>query len=96
MNLPNDCQIKKRTISLEKAFPLKGLSAKLTGLRGISTKKEFDLLIKLLFCGDGRTRTAVQTPHQTAFYTLSLALVFVQGLPSDGPPKAYPLDLSGA
>ena len=48
------------------------------------------------FCGDGRTRTAVQTPHQTAFYTLSLTLVFDQGLPSDRLPKAYPLDLSGA
>ena len=53
-------------------------------------------LIISLNCGDGRTRTAVQTPHQAAFYTLSLALVFVQGLPSDRLPKAYPLDLSGA
>ena len=95
MNLPNDCQIKKRTISLEKAFPLKGLSAKLTGLRGISTKKEFDLLIKLLFCGDGRTRTAVQTPHQIAFYTLSLTLVFDHELPSDMPFMTYPLNLGG-
>ena len=32
MNLPNDCRIKERTINLEKAFPLKGLSAKLTGV----------------------------------------------------------------
>ena len=55
-----------------------------------------NLLIISVICGDGRTRTAVQTPHQTAFYTLSLALVFVQGLPSDRPPKAYPLNLSGA
>ena len=47
-------------------------------------------------CGDGRTRTAVQTPHQAAFYTLSLALVFDLGLPSDRLPEAYPLDLSGA
>ena len=46
-------------------------------------------------CGDGRTRTAVQTPHQAAFYTLSLTLVFDQGLPSDRLPRAYPLDLSG-
>ena len=53
-------------------------------------------LIISLNCGDGRTRTAVQTPHQRAFYTLSLALVFDQGLPSDRLPKAYPLDLSGA
>ena len=53
-------------------------------------------LIISLNCGDGRTRTAVQTPHQRAFYTLSPTLVFDQGLPPDGLPKAYPLDLSGA
>ena len=52
-------------------------------------------LIISLNCGDGRTRTAVQTPHQRAFYTLSPALVFGQGLPPDGLPKAYPLNLSG-
>ena len=46
-----------------------------------------------LVCGDGRTRTAVQTPHQAAFYMLSLALVFDQGLPSDRLPRAYPLGL---
>ncbi len=48
------------------------------------------------YCGDGRDRTAVQTPHQRAFYTLSLTLFFVQGLPPDRLPKAYPLNLSGA
>ena len=47
------------------------------------------------FRGDGRTRTAVQTPHQRAFYTLSPALVFDQRLPPDRLPKAYPLNLSG-
>ena len=47
------------------------------------------------FGGDGRTRTAVQTPHQTAFYTLSLTLIFDYGLPSDRLSKAYPLNLSG-
>ena len=47
------------------------------------------------FCGDGRTRTAVQTPHQRAFYTLSLPLVFVVRLPEDRPSYAYPLSLSG-
>ena len=47
-------------------------------------------------CGDGRTRTAVQTPHQRAFYTLSLALVFDRELPPDRLLKAYPLNLSGA
>ena len=48
-----------------------------------------------LFCGDGRTRTAVQTPHRAAFYTLSLTLVFDQELPSDRPLKTYPLRLGG-
>ena len=43
-----------------------------------------------LFCGDGRTRTAVQTPHQAAFYTLSLSLIFDCRLPEDGLPEAYP------
>ena len=52
-------------------------------------------LIINLNCGDGRTRTAVQTPHQTVFYTLSQTLVFDRGLPPDRLPKAYPLDLSG-
>ena len=53
-------------------------------------------LILNLNCGDGRTRTAVQTPHQRAFYTLSLPLVFDQGLPEDRLPETYPLNLSGA
>ena len=53
-------------------------------------------LIISLNCGDGRTRTAVQTPHQRAFYTLRLPLVFDQGLPEDRLPKTYPLNLSGA
>ena len=61
-----------------------------------SVCKTSNWLIYNLNCGDGRTRTAVQTPHQTAFYTLSLALVFDLGLPSDRLPEAYPLDLSGA
>ena len=53
-------------------------------------------LIISLNCGDGRTRTAVQTPHQRAFYTFSLPLVFDQGLPEDRLPETYPLNLSGA
>ena len=52
-------------------------------------------LIISLNCGDGRTRTAVQTPHQTAFYTLSLTLIFDRELPSDRPFTAYPLRLGG-
>ena len=47
-------------------------------------------------CGDGRTRTAVQTPHQRAFYTLSLPLVFDVRLPGDRLSCAYPLNLNGA
>ena len=49
--------------------------------------------LALSLCGDGRTRTAVQTPHQAAFYTLSLSLVVGGGLPKDRPPSAYPLNL---
>ena len=49
-----------------------------------------------LVCGDGRTRTAVQTPHQRAFYTLSLPLVFDERLPGDRLSCAYPLNLNGA
>ena len=56
----------------------------------------YNSLIISLNCGDGRTRTAVQTPHQTAFYTLSLTLVFDLELPPDRPLKAYPLNLNGA
>ena len=46
-----------------------------------------------IFSGDGRTRTAVQTPHQAAFYTLSFPLFVGRGLPENGPPEAYPLGL---
>ena len=44
-------------------------------------------------CGDGRTRTAVQTPHQAAFYTFILPLIVGCGLPKDGPTATYPLGL---
>ena len=46
------------------------------------------------FCGDGRTRTAVQTPHQAAFYMLILPLVFVRDMPEDGLVAAYLLKLN--
>ena len=49
--------------------------------------------LALSLCGDGRTRTAVQTPHQAAFYTLSFPLFVGRGLPENGPPEAYPLGL---
>ncbi len=58
-------------------------------------RKFYNLLIISIKSGDGRTRTAVQTPHRAAFYTLSLTLVFDLGLPSDRLPWAYPLELGG-
>ncbi len=58
-------------------------------------RKFYNLLIISIKSGDGRTRTAVQTPHRAAFYTLSPALVFDRRLPSDGLPEAYPLKLNG-
>lgn len=58
-------------------------------------RKSCNQLIVSLICGDGRTRTAVQTPHQAAFYTLSLPLFFDARLPGDRPSCAYPLSLSG-
>ena len=36
------------------------------------------------FCGGERTRTAVQTSRQAAFYMLILPLVFVMSLPEGG------------
>ena len=56
----------------------------------ISTKKAAK---SGLFCGDGRTRTAVQTQHQSAFYILILPLIFVKQLRTDTPPDPYPLNL---
>ena len=46
------------------------------------------------FRGDGRSRTAVQTTHPAAFYTLILPLVVGRGLPEGGLTEAYPLNLS--
>ena len=45
--------------------------------------------------GDGRTRTAVQTPHPKAFYTLIPSLVVGPGLPEDRRTGPYPLGLEG-
>ena len=45
------------------------------------------------FCGDGRGRTAVRTPHQAAFYTLILPLFVGNGLPTGGRTDPYPLNL---
>ena len=53
------------------------------------------LLVISVDCGDGRSRTAVQTTHRAAFYMLSLPLVFDSCLPEGRPTGAYPLNLSG-
>ena len=77
---------------------LTGAVAKRLGLGSLSpqTRKGSDAAEPFLVCGDGRTRTAVQTPHQRAFYTLSLPLVFDERLPGDRLSCAYPLNLNGA
>ena len=46
-----------------------------------------------LICGDGGTRTLVQTPHRVAFYTFIRPLFFDRGLPDGGPAEAYRLVL---
>ena len=43
--------------------------------------------------GDGRTRTAVQTNHPKAFYTLILSLIVGNELPGGRLLKTYPLFL---
>ena len=50
-------------------------------------------LLEGLICGDGGTRTLVQTPHRVAFYTLIRPLFFDHGLPDGGPAEAYRLNL---
>lgn len=47
------------------------------------------------FSGDGRSRTAVQTSHQIAFYTFIHPLIVGSGLPNGGLTGAYPLSLGG-
>ena len=51
-------------------------------------------MLKGITRGDGRTRTAVQTPHQAAFYMLILPLVFDRDMPEDGLVAAYLLKLN--
>ena len=63
------------------------------GRRGISTKKVEPDSGSTFFCGDGQSRTAVQTTSPAAFYTLILPLVVGSGLPEGGPAEAYPLNL---
>ena len=60
--------------------PMKGVSKNETHNPGSQAPAEFCEG----FCGGERTRTAVQTPHQAAFYTLIRPLVFVPRLPDGG------------
>ena len=55
------------------------LGAELGSANGKSSR-----LAAIFICGAGRTRTAVQTPHQTAFYTLILPLIVGVEVPEDG------------
>lgn len=60
---------------------------------GYDLKKCLSGYLRGIFSGDGRSRTAVQTTRQEAFYTLSRPLVVGRGLPEDGLTEAYPLGL---
>lgn len=60
---------------------------------GYDFKKCLSGYLRGIFSGDGRSRTAVQTTRQEAFYTLSRPLVVGRGLPEDGLTEAYPLRL---
>ena len=60
---------------------------------GYDFKKCLSDTLRGIFSGDGRSRTAVQTTRQEAFYTLSRPLVVGRGLPEDGLTEAYPLRL---
>ena len=51
---------------------------------GYDLKKCLSDTLRGIFSGDGRTRTAVQTPHQAAFYTFILPLIVGNGMPEDG------------
>ena len=60
---------------------------------GYDLKKCLSDTLRGIFSGDGRTRTAVQTTHQKAFYTLSHPLIVSNGMPEDGLTVTYPLSL---
>ncbi len=60
---------------------------------GYDLKKCLSDTLRGIFSGDGRSRTAVQTTRQEAFYTFSRPLVVGRGLPEDGLTEAYPLRL---
>ena len=63
---------------------------------GYDLKKCLSGYLRGIFSGDGRTRTAVQTTYQVAFYMLILPLIVGMRLPEDGPLYPYPLNLGGA
>ena len=56
--------------------------------------KSCNHLIYTLICGDGRTRTAVQTKYRKAFYMLIPPLIVGPDLPEGRPTGPYPLGLS--
>ena len=62
---------------------------------GYDLKKCLSEYLRGIFSGDGRTRTAVQTPYQVAFYTFILPLIVGDGMPGGGLTEAYPLSLGG-
>ena len=51
---------------------------------GYDSKKCLSGYLRGIFSGDGRTRTAVQTPYPIAFYTFILPLIVGNGMPEDG------------
>lgn len=62
---------------------------------GHDLKKCLSGYLRGIFSGDGRSRTAVQTSHQIAFYTFIHPLIVGSGLPNGGLTGAYPLSLGG-
>ena len=67
--------------------PRAGLGNKFRNLpqkMGYNYKKCLSDTLRGIFSGDGRTRTAVQTPYQVAFYTFILPLLVGNGMPEDG------------
>ena len=62
---------------------------------GLGLRKILEISPLWTFSGDGRSRTAVQTSHQIAFYTFIHPLIVGSGLPNGGLTGAYPLSLGG-
>ena len=64
-------------------------------VEGLGLRKILEISPLWTFSGDGRSRTAVQTSHQIAFYTFIHPLIVGSGLPNGGLTGAYPLSLGG-